>query len=99
MGLVAASDALSKEFLEPTIAGDMVACIGVSEVGAGSDVSGIRTTARRVSLVAVVFVFAVCLSRCIATRPLTGRMAMTISSMAARCGLQTGSKAIGCACS
>jgi citronellyl-CoA dehydrogenase len=41
------SDALRKEFLAPTIAGDMVACLGVSEVGAGSDVASIKTTARK----------------------------------------------------
>jgi citronellyl-CoA dehydrogenase len=36
-----------KEFLEPTIAGERVAALGVTEPGAGSDVAGIRTTARR----------------------------------------------------
>jgi citronellyl-CoA dehydrogenase len=41
------SDALRREFLAPAIAGDMVACIGVSEPGAGSDVSQIKTTARK----------------------------------------------------
>jgi citronellyl-CoA dehydrogenase len=41
------SDELRKEFLEPAIAGDMVACVGVSEPGAGSDVAGLRTTARK----------------------------------------------------
>ena len=41
------SDDLRKEFLAPAIAGDMVACVGVSEPGAGSDVAGIRTTARK----------------------------------------------------
>lgn len=41
------SDALRREFLAPTIAGDMVGCIGVSESHAGSDVSQIRTHARR----------------------------------------------------
>ncbi len=41
------SDALKKEFLAPTIAGDMVAAIGVSEPGAGSDVAGLKTTARK----------------------------------------------------
>jgi citronellyl-CoA dehydrogenase len=41
------SDALRQEFLAPAIAGDQVACIGVSEPGAGSDVAAIRTTARR----------------------------------------------------
>lgn len=30
---------LKKEFLVPSIMGDKVACLGVSEVGAGSDVS------------------------------------------------------------
>jgi citronellyl-CoA dehydrogenase len=40
------SDALRREFLAPAIAGEMVACIGVSEPGAGSDVAGIRTHAR-----------------------------------------------------
>ena len=39
------SDELKKQFLVPTIAGDVVACIGVSEVGAGSDVASIKTTA------------------------------------------------------
>ena len=41
------SDELRREFLAPAIAGEQVACIGVSEEGAGSDVSSIRTTARR----------------------------------------------------
>ncbi|RED34433.1 citronellyl-CoA dehydrogenase [Rhodopseudomonas thermotolerans] len=40
------SDELRKEFLAPSIAGDYVACIGVSEPGAGSDVAGIKTTAK-----------------------------------------------------
>lgn len=39
------SDELKKQFLVPTIAGDVVACIGVSEAGAGSDVASIKTTA------------------------------------------------------
>ncbi len=42
------NDALRKEFLAPSISGDYVACLGVSEVGAGSDVASIKTTARRV---------------------------------------------------
>ncbi len=42
------SDELRREFLAPSIAGDYVACLGVSEVGAGSDVASIKTTARRV---------------------------------------------------
>jgi citronellyl-CoA dehydrogenase len=41
------SDALRREFLVPAIAGDAVACIGVSEPGAGSDVAQVRTTARK----------------------------------------------------
>jgi citronellyl-CoA dehydrogenase len=41
------SDELREEFLRPAIAGDQVACIGVSEPGAGSDVAAIRTHARR----------------------------------------------------
>ncbi len=40
------SDALRHEFLAPSIAGDLVGCIGVSEVGGGSDVAAIKTTAR-----------------------------------------------------
>lgn len=40
------SDALRREFLAPAIAGDMVACVGVSEEGGGSDVAAIKTTAR-----------------------------------------------------
>jgi len=40
------SDELRAEFLTPAIAGDQVACIGVSEPGAGSDVAAIRTSAR-----------------------------------------------------
>ncbi|MFW5329877.1 acyl-CoA dehydrogenase family protein [Hydrogenophaga sp. ZJX-1] len=41
------SDELRAQFLAPAIAGDMVGCIGVSEPGAGSDVSAIKTTARK----------------------------------------------------
>ena len=41
------SDELRREFLAPAIAGDMVASIGVSEPGAGSDVAGLKTTARK----------------------------------------------------
>ena len=41
------SDVLKREFLAPAIAGDMVGCIGVSEPGAGSDVSGIKSVARK----------------------------------------------------
>ena len=39
------SDELRQQFLAPTVAGDFVACLGVSEVGAGSDVAAIVTTA------------------------------------------------------
>ena len=38
---------LCREFLAPAISGEMVACIGVSEPVAGSDVSAIKTTARK----------------------------------------------------
>ncbi|HXA47164.1 MAG TPA: acyl-CoA dehydrogenase family protein [Burkholderiaceae bacterium] len=41
------SDALRREFLAPSIAGDMVGCIGVSEASGGSDVASIKTTARK----------------------------------------------------
>ncbi|KAM6086910.1 putative acyl-CoA dehydrogenase 6 [Chlamydotis macqueenii] len=41
------SDELKKQFLVPTIAGDFVACLGISEAGAGSDVANIKTTAVR----------------------------------------------------
>ena len=41
------TDALKREFLAPAIAGDMVACIGVSEASGGSDVASIKTTARK----------------------------------------------------
>ncbi|KAJ0055363.1 hypothetical protein NL108_016673, partial [Boleophthalmus pectinirostris] len=41
------SEALKKEFLLPSVLGDKVACLGVSEGGAGSDVSSIRTKAVR----------------------------------------------------
>ncbi|ABF08603.1 citronellyl-CoA dehydrogenase [Cupriavidus metallidurans] len=41
------TDALKREFLAPAIAGEMVVSIGVSEVGAGSDVASLKTRARR----------------------------------------------------
>jgi citronellyl-CoA dehydrogenase len=41
------SDELKKEFLTPAVAGEQVACIGVSEPQAGSDVAQIKTTARK----------------------------------------------------
>ena len=40
------SDEVRREFLAPSITGEMVGCIGVSEPGAGSDVAAIKTTAR-----------------------------------------------------
>ncbi|XP_077996688.1 putative acyl-CoA dehydrogenase 6 [Glandiceps talaboti] len=39
------SDELRRQFLAPSISGDAVACLGVSEAGAGSDVASIKTTA------------------------------------------------------
>ncbi|PAA71905.1 hypothetical protein BOX15_Mlig000904g3, partial [Macrostomum lignano] len=41
------SHELKEQFLRPSIAGDLVACLGVSEPTAGSDVASIKTTARR----------------------------------------------------
>ena len=41
------SDVVCQEFLAPSIAGDFVACLGVSEVGAGSDVASVKTSARK----------------------------------------------------
>ena len=41
------SDELKREFLAPAIAGEVVCSIGVSEQGAGSDVSSLKTRARR----------------------------------------------------
>jgi citronellyl-CoA dehydrogenase len=40
------SNELRREFLAPTIAGDYVACLGVSEAGGGSDVAAVKTSAR-----------------------------------------------------
>ena len=40
------SDELRRDYLAPTIAGDMVACLGVSEPSGGSDVAAVKTTAR-----------------------------------------------------
>ncbi len=39
------TDELKREFLAPSISGDILACLGVSEVGGGSDVANIKTTA------------------------------------------------------
>jgi len=41
------SNELRKEYLEPAIKGEQVVSIAVSEAGAGSDVAGIKSTARR----------------------------------------------------
>jgi citronellyl-CoA dehydrogenase len=41
------SDELKREWLVPSIAGDMVGCLGVSEPGGGSDVAAVKTTARK----------------------------------------------------
>ncbi len=41
------SDAAKEDFLKPSISGEFVACLGVSEVGSGSDVASIKTTARK----------------------------------------------------
>ena len=41
------SDDLKREFLAPAISGEQVCSVAVSEPGAGSDVAGIRTRARR----------------------------------------------------
>jgi citronellyl-CoA dehydrogenase len=40
------SDELRTEFLKPSIAGDYVGCLGVSEAGGGSDVAAVKTQAR-----------------------------------------------------
>ncbi|MGC4075807.1 MAG: acyl-CoA dehydrogenase family protein [Rubrivivax sp.] len=40
------SEELKREVLVPTIAGDYVACLGISEPGGGSDVAAVKTTAR-----------------------------------------------------
>ena len=41
------SDELRREYLAPSIAGDLVGCLGVSEPGGGSDVAAVKTTARK----------------------------------------------------
>lgn len=40
------SEKLRSEFLYPSVSGDLVSCIGVSEASGGSDVAAIKTTAR-----------------------------------------------------
>ncbi|XP_042883262.1 probable acyl-CoA dehydrogenase 6 [Penaeus japonicus] len=41
------SDYVKEQFLAPSISGDVVACLGVSEPSGGSDVASLKTTARR----------------------------------------------------
>lgn len=41
------SDELRRNYLAPAIVGEMVACIGVSEPGAGSDVASLKSYARK----------------------------------------------------
>lgn len=41
------SEELRQEYLVPSIAGEKLGCIGVSEVGGGSDVAAIKTNARK----------------------------------------------------
>jgi citronellyl-CoA dehydrogenase len=41
------SDELRREFLVPTLTGEFVGCLGVSEPGGGSDVAAVKTTARK----------------------------------------------------
>lgn len=41
------SDEVKELFLRPSITGDYVSCLGVSEVGSGSDVASIKTTAKK----------------------------------------------------
>ena len=41
------SDELRREFLAPSLAGDLVGCIGVSEVTGGSDVAALKTVAEK----------------------------------------------------
>lgn len=41
------SDEVREAFLRPSISGDYVSCLGVSEVGSGSDVASIKTTAKK----------------------------------------------------
>jgi alkylation response protein AidB-like acyl-CoA dehydrogenase len=41
------SEELKQRYLAPGIRGEKIGCLGITEPGAGSDVAGIRTTARR----------------------------------------------------
>ena len=44
------SDYLKRNYLAPSIAGDLVGCIGVSEPGGGSDVAALKTTAQKMAM-------------------------------------------------
>ena len=39
------SDVVKRNFLHPTVMGELIPCLGVSEPGAGSDVANIQTNA------------------------------------------------------
>jgi len=41
------TEELKQRYLPPSIAGERIGCLGITEPGAGSDVASIRTTARR----------------------------------------------------
>ena len=41
------SEELKQRYLVPSIKGDLIGCLGITEPGAGSDVASIRTTAKR----------------------------------------------------
>ncbi len=41
------SDEVKRQFLAPSISGEFVSCLGVSETGAGSDVASIKTWAKK----------------------------------------------------
>ena len=41
------SEELKQKYLPPSLKGDLISCLGITEPGAGSDVAGIRTTAIR----------------------------------------------------
>jgi len=41
------SEYLKETYLKPAVAGEMVSAVGVTEPGAGSDVAGLKTTAKR----------------------------------------------------
>ena len=41
------SDFLKTNYLQPTVMGELLPCLGVSEPGAGSDVAAVQTTAQK----------------------------------------------------